>query len=243
MGPLPEVGPAAWGSVAGVHWREAVGSLSSNRPTTRPGCRSTSELRRHLCVPESRPSGDAGLTSDDLRWWAGDHRVVAKALAAPAQRQLPHPGLDRLRQRARIRRRRRSADRQGGLLCSQFLLARKFDTSRWRPAVAALSQLLRPGRQPSRVSTPRRWWRKPTRRPPPRWPRSACKPRTSRAASPIATPSLYPVLVLAGSNAVWQEAASALSNLAAYVEARRQTVAPPARPAFLAAAQPVLFPD
>jgi hypothetical protein len=56
-------------------------------------------------------------------------------------------------------------------------------------------------------------------------------------------PDIYSVLVVAGSNAAWQEARAQLSNLTSYVEGGGKLVLHRPDSAFLAAAQPVLFPD
>jgi len=55
-------------------------------------------------------------------------------------------------------------------------------------------------------------------------------------------PVLYPVIAVAGTNACWQEAATQLANLTAYVQAGGRLLLHRPTDAFLAAAQPVLFP-
>ena len=182
-----------------------------------------------------------GLTTNDLRWWAGDHRVVANALAAPASgnfRILASIGSSiGLEYAAAVE----VPVGNGGFLCSQFLLAQKVDSE---PLAGVVLQRLL----------------------------NYCAPGAAAAACPAGIvaetnapaaillaglglqaenlsgrltncdPVLYPLLLVAGSNAAWQEATAQLSNLTAYVQAGGKLILHRPTAAFLAAAQPVLFP-
>ncbi len=183
-----------------------------------------------------------GLTADDLRWWAGDHRVVAQALAAPARgnfrilSSIGSPG--GLEYAAAVE----VPIGKGGLLCSQFLLAQKFDLE---PLAAPLLRRLLDYCAPGASH-------------PSYHPAGLVTETNSPAAATLAgldlqaenlsghltncDPVLYPVLVLAGSNAVWQEATAQLANLTSYVRGGGKLVLHRPDSAFLAAAQPVLFP-
>ena len=57
------------------------------------------------------------------------------------------------------------------------------------------------------------------------------------------SPALYPILFVAGGDAAWQEAGAQLSTLADYVGQGGKLVLHRPSNAFLAAAQPVLFPE
>ena len=165
-----------------------------------------------FAFPNTNHSAMAGLTSDDLRWWAGDHRVAAKALAAPAQgnfRLLASIGsASGLEYAAAVE----VPSGKGGLLGSQFLLAQKFDSE---PVAGVLLQRLLNYCAPGASH-------------PALHPVALVAESNSPAAAALATlglqcenisgrltncdPALYPVLVLAGSNAVWQEATACVSN-------------------------------
>lgn len=193
------------------------------------------------------PSADhpamRGLTSDDLRWWAGDHRVVAQALAAPSRgnfRILSTIGsTSGLEYAAAVE----APVGKGGFLCSQFLLAQKFASE---PLAGPLLQRLLDYCAPG-VSHPG-------------YHAAGLVTETNSAAAAALAgigleaenlsgrltncdPTLYPVMILAGSNAVWQEATLQLSNLTSYVEGGGKLVLHRPTSSFLAAAQPTLFPD
>jgi hypothetical protein len=196
-----------------------------------------------FAFPNTNCPAMLGLTPDDLRWWAGDHRVVANALAAPVQgnfRILASIGSTNGLENAAVVE---ELFGKGGLLCSQFLLAEKFDTE---PMAGALLQRLLNECAPGAVH-------------PALHPTALVAETNSPAAATLGTlglqcenflgrltncdPVLYPVLMLAGSNTVWQEAVACVSNLAAYAQAGGTLLLHRPDSTFLAAAQPVLFPE
>ena len=193
------------------------------------------------------PSADhpvvQGLTPNDLRWWADDHRLVTKALAMPA--------LGNFRSLASIGSRNGMEYAaavefpigSGGVLCSQWLLATRFDVE---PLAGMLFQRLLNycapgGNHPSLRAV-------------------ALLTETNSALSAKVfelgllaqnflgnvtncTPSAFPLLVIGGSNAAWSEATAQLPALASYVDAGGKLLLHRPNAAFIAAAQPVLFPD
>jgi len=242
--PLPEVGQ---GSLAS-NWQDFMAQggwvlvlEQTNYPAWMP--LAIQNFDATFAFPNTNHSAMAGLASDDLRWWAGDHRVAAKALAAPAQgnfRLLASIGsASGLEYAAAVE----VPSGKGGLLGSQFLLAQKFDSE---PVAGVLLQRLLNYCAPGASH-------------PALHPAALVAETNSPAAAALATlglqcenisgrltncdPALYPVLVLAGSKAVWQEATACVSNLAAYVARGGNLVLHRPGESFLAAAQPVLFPQ
>jgi hypothetical protein len=193
------------------------------------------------------PSPDHPVTSDltsaDLRWWADDHRLVTQALAMPASgnfRVLASVGSRSGLEYAAALEVPLDA---GGLLCSQWLLTERFDLE---PLAGVLLQrLLDYCASAAGHVRPR--------------PAALLAETASPAATRLAQlgllaenfsgrltncdPALYPVLVVAGTNAAWQEARQQLSSLTSYVERGGKLLLHHPDSAFLAAAQPVLFPD
>ncbi|MCX6902358.1 MAG: hypothetical protein NTW03_02525, partial [Verrucomicrobia bacterium] len=182
------------------------------------------------------------LTSDDLRWWAGDHRLVTNALAVPARGNFrvlasigSHSGLEYA---AAVE----TPIGAGGLLCAQWLVTERFDVE---PLAGVLLQrMLDYCAQPSNHLTLRT---------------AGLVSETNSAASlklaqlglladnllgrPMNfDPLSYPVVVVAGSDTVWQTAVSQLANLATYVNNGGKLVLHRPNSNFVAAAQPTLFP-
>ncbi|HEY5481772.1 MAG TPA: carbohydrate-binding domain-containing protein, partial [Verrucomicrobiae bacterium] len=184
-----------------------------------------------------------GVAAADLRWWAGDHRVVLKSIQLPSRYNVralasvgSHQGLN-LAAAAEV------PLGSGGILCSQWLLTQRFDQE---PLAGLLLQRLLNYCAPG-------------------CPHPALKPialvgETNAAAaakltelSVLAenvsgrlaglTPALYPVLMIAGGSNAWQEAGAHIADLAAYVSAGGKLVLHRPSAAFLSAAQPALFPE
>lgn len=242
--PLPEVGS---GSLTAqlqdfmTHGGWVLALEQTNYPSWMP--LSLQNFDATFAFPNPAHPAMQGLTSDGLCWWAGDHRVVAQSLAAPAQgnfRILAQIGSAAgLEYAAAVE----VPLGKGGLLCSQFLQAQKFDAE---PLAGPLLQRLLNYCAPAAAR-------------PAYHPAALVAETNSLATATLAAlglqcenfsgrltncdPALYPVLILAGSNAVWQEATLAVSNLAAYVERGGNLVLHRPNSAFLSAAQPVLFPD
>jgi hypothetical protein len=184
-----------------------------------------------------------GVAAADLCWWAGDHRVVAKAIQLPSRYNIrtlanlgSHQGLN-LAAAAEV------PLGTGGILCSQWLLTQRFDQE---PEAGLLLQRLLNYCAPG-------------------YPHAALKPialvgETNAAAASKLTelsvlaenvsgrladlsPALYPVLMIAGGSNAWQEASAHIADLAAYANAGGKLVLHKPSAAFLSAAQPALFPE
>ena len=193
------------------------------------------------------PSADhpimQGATAADLRWWASDHRVVAKTIQLPSRYNVralasvgSHLGLN-LAAAAEV------PLGAGGILCSQWLLTTRFDQE---PMAGVLLQRLLNYCAPSsphRVLKP-----------------IALVAETNAVAAAKLTElgvlaenvsgrltglssSFYPVLLIAGGSNAWQEATARLADLATYVSAGGKLVLHKPTAAFLAAAQSTLFPE
>ena len=194
------------------------------------------------------PSADhpimQGVGATDLRWWAGDHRVVAKTMHLPSRYNVralasvgSHSGLNLAAAAAEV------PLGAGGRLCSQWLLTQRFDQE---PMAGVLLQRLLNYCAPT-------------------YPRAVLKPialvaETNAAATaklaelgvlaenvsgrlPGLSPTFYPVLMIAGGSNAWQEATARLADLATYVSAGGKLVLHKPTAAFLSAAQPTLFPE
>jgi hypothetical protein len=183
------------------------------------------------------------LSAADLRWWAGDHRVVVKTIQLPGRYNVralasvgSHQGLN-LAAAAEV------PVGSGGILCSQWLLTQRFDQE---PLAGLLLQRLlnycAPG-YPHPVLKP-----------------IALASETNAAVAAKLTelsvlaenvsgrlaglsPALYPVLMIAGDSNAWQQAAARISDLATYVNGGGKLVLHKPAAVFLSAAQPALLPD
>jgi hypothetical protein len=184
-----------------------------------------------------------GLAAADLRWWAGDHRVVAKVIQLPGRYNVralasvgSHQGLN-LAGAAEV------PLGSGGILCSQWLLTQRFDQE---PLAGLLLQRLldycAPG-YPHPVLKPVAWVGET----------NAAVVAKLTALSVLAEnvsgrlaglpPALYPVLMIAGGSNAWQEAGARIADLGAYVNAGGKLVLHKPTAAFLSTAQPTLFPE
>ena len=244
--PLPEVGS---GTLA-AKWLDFARSggwvlvlEQTNYPAWMPAALRLQNFDASFAFPNPDHPAMRGITSDDLRWWAGDNRLVTQALAAPARgnfRVLASVGSrDGLEYAAAVE----VPVGTGGLLCSQWLLTQRFEVE---PLAGVLLQRLldycaAPGghvalRPVALLAEP-----------------------DSPAASKLAElgllaenfsgrltncdPALYPVLIVAGGNAAWQEASTQLSVLSNHLGRGGKLVLHRPASAFLSAAQPALFPE
>ncbi|MEI6193103.1 MAG: carbohydrate-binding domain-containing protein [Verrucomicrobiota bacterium] len=184
-----------------------------------------------------------GLTPNDLRWWADDHRLVAKALAMPARGNFRSLASIGSRNGMEYAAAVEFPIGLGGVLCSQWLLASRFDVE---PLAGVLLQRLlnycAPGRNHSSLRA------------------VALLTETNSTLSAkvfelglLAQNFLgavtncdskqFPLFVIGGGNAAWSEAVSQLPALASYVDAGGKLLLHRPNAAFIAAAQPFLFPD
>ncbi len=215
----------------------------TNYPPWMPAGLSLKSFDASFAFPSSEHPVTQNLTTNDLRWWADDHRLLAKAITVPANgnfRVLAGVGSRSGLEYAAALELPLDA---GGVLCSQWLLTERFD---WEPLAGVLLQrLLNYCASTTGHVRPR--------------PAALLAEPGSPAATRLAQlgllaenisgrltncdPALYPVLVVAGTNTAWQEARSQLASLTNYVERGGKLLLHRPDTAFLAVAQPVLFPD
>jgi hypothetical protein len=244
--PVPEVGrdglAAKWQTFA-LRGGWVLVLEQTNYPSWVPGEMHLEDFDASFAFPDAAHPVTSDLTADDLRWWADDHRLVAKSLALPARgnfRALASVGSKSgLEHAAAVE----VPFGSGGILCSQWLLTQRFDAE---PLAGVLLQRMlnycRPG--PGHLA-PR--------------PIALLAETNSLAAVKLAglglqaenfsgkltkcDPALYPVLVIAGSNDAWQEATLGLPSLASFAGRGGTLVLHRPSASFLAAAQPALFPE
>ncbi|HWH69926.1 MAG TPA: carbohydrate-binding domain-containing protein, partial [Candidatus Sulfotelmatobacter sp.] len=215
----------------------------TNYPAWMPAEVRLENFEASFAFPNSDHPVTQNQSAEDLRWWADDHRLVTKALASPARgngRLLATVGSHNGLEYAAALEMPLGA---GGFLCSQWLLTQRFDVE---PLAGVLLQrLLNYGAGGPGHLTLR--------------PVALASETNSVAAAKLAElgllaenifnrltncdPALYPVLVVAGSNAVWQEATLRIGELTSFVDKGGKLLLHQPTSSFLAAAQPVLFPD
>lgn len=184
-----------------------------------------------------------GIDPESLRWWAGDHRVVAQSLRTPARGNFrviaSVGGVNGLDHAAALE----IPIGTGGMLCSQWLLCERFDLEPM--AGVLLQRMLNYCAQPKKSAPVR-----PV----------AILSETNSAASSrlfelglraenvfgnpsLCDPAVYPLLIVAGGTATWQQAKGALTQLTTYVNSGGTLVLHRPAADFLAAAQSTLFPN
>jgi hypothetical protein len=215
----------------------------TNYPAWMPAGLQVQNYDASFAFPGSDHPVTAGLTADDLRWWADDHRVVSRALNSPASgnfRVLASIGATTgLDYAAAVE----VPTGSGGVLCSQWPLVARFDSE---PLAGVLLQRLLDycGSAAGHLAL---------------HPAALLAEMNSPAAAKLAqfglqaenfsgrltncTPAGYPVLIVAGSNAAWQEATAQLPALTNYVARGGKLVLHRPPDTFLAAAGPALFPE
>ena len=245
-GTTPEVGG---GTVAGL-WQNfaAQGGWvlvleQTNYPAWMPGGLQVQSYDASFAFPNPNHPVTADLTADDLRWWADDNRVVVNALNVPSGgnfRVLASIGsTSGLAYAAAVE----APMGSGGVLCSQWPLVSRFDIE---PEAGVLLQRLLnySGSSAGHLAL---------------HPAALLTDTLSPAAARLAQlgllaenfsgqltncdPAVYPVLIVAGGNAAWQEALAQLPTLTNYVARGGKLVLHRPTDAFLAAAEPVLFPE
>jgi hypothetical protein len=244
--PLAEVGRdslcARWQDFA-QHGGWVLVLEQTNYPSWMPAELRLQDFDASFAFPNSAHPVTQGFTSEDLRWWADDHRLVAKALAAPARGNFRILASIGSRSGLEYAAALEMPIGSGGILCSQWLLSQRFDVE---PLAGVLLQrLLDYCFNPAGHLLPR--------------PAGLVTENNSPAAAKLASlglaaemlsgrltncdPAVYPVLVVAGSNSIWQEAIVQLTSLASYVDRGGKLLLHRPNNAFLAAAQPILFPE
>jgi hypothetical protein len=245
-GSVPEVGS---GTIAGkwqnftAHGGWVLVLEQTNYPAWMPGGLQVQNYDASFAFPNPNHPVTADLTADDLRWWADDNRVVTEALNSPSGgnfRVLASIGsIGGLGYAAAVE----VPTGSGGVLCSQWPLTTRFDTE---PLAGVLLQRLLNycGSSSGHLVL---------------HPVALLTETNSPAAAKLAQlglqaenfsghltncdPVVYPVLMVAGGNAAWQEASAQLSTLTNYVTRGGKLVLHRPSDPFLAAAGPVLFPE
>ena len=215
----------------------------TNYPAWMPGGLQIQNYDASFAFPNPNHPVTADLTADDLRWWADDNRVVVEAINSPSGgnfRALASIGsVNGLAYAAAVE----VPIGSGGVLCSQWPLIARFDVE---PVAGVLLQHLLNycGSNAGHLAL---------------HPVALLAETNSPAAVKLAQfgllaenfsghltncdPAVYPLLIVAGGNAAWQEATTQLSTLTNYVAHGGKLVLHRPTDAFLAAAEPVLFPE
>ena len=215
----------------------------TNYPAWMPGGLQLQNYDASFAFPNPHHPVTADLTANDLRWWADDNRVVVEAINAPAGgnfRVLASIGsTSGLAYAAAVEVPMGS----GGVLCSQWPLVARFDIE---PLAGVLLQRLLNycGSGTGHLAL---------------HPVALLADTGSPAAADLAQlglqaenvsghltncdPTVYPLLLVAGGSATWQEATTQLSTLTNYVAHGGKLVLHRPTDAFLAAAEPALFPE
>jgi hypothetical protein len=244
--PLPEVGGATlqaqWQNYC-LHGGWLLLLEQTTYPAFMPAGLGLADFDASFAFPNSRHPLTQDLTPNDLRYWAGDHRVVVKSLVLPSRgsfRSLATVGASNgLEYAAALE----VPLGPGGLLCSQWLLTQRFDLE---PLAGILLQRLLNycASPPGHLAL---------------HPAALLAETNSAAAVQLAQlglqaenflgratnvePSVYPLLIVAGGSAAWQEATSQFAALTNYLQRGGCLFLHQPDPAFLALAKPALFPD
>jgi len=245
-GSVPEVGSdtvaGKWQNFTAQGGRVLV-LEQTNYPAWMPAGLQVQNYDASFAFPNPDHPVTADLTADDLRWWADDNRVVLNALNVPAGgnfRVLASIGsTSGLAYAAAVEVPMGS----GSVLCSQWPLTARFDVE---PVAGVLLQRLLNycGSNSGHLALR---------------PAALLAETSSAAAAKLAQlgllaenfsghltncdPAVYPVLIVAGGSAAWQEATAQLPTLTNYVAHGGKLVLHRPTDAFLAAAGPQLFPE
>ncbi|HYG33174.1 MAG TPA: carbohydrate-binding domain-containing protein, partial [Clostridia bacterium] len=243
--PLAEVGNAT----VDARWQEfalrggwVLILEQTNYPAYMPGELRISDFDASFAFPNPDHPATQDLTTEDLRWWAGDHRLVSKALRLPTRSNFRALATIGSRSGLEYAAAVETPIGAGGILCSQWLLTERFDTE---PFAGELLQRIFNYCSSSAGHMSAR-------------PVALLTETDSLAATKLTQlgllaenlsgrltncePAIYPVLIVAGANAAWQEAREQLSVLANYVDRGGKLVLHRPDAAFLSAARSVLFP-
>jgi hypothetical protein len=244
--PTAEVGPttlaATWQEYA-VHGGWVLVLEQTNYPSFLPAEAQLQNFDASFAFPNPDHPVSQGLTENDLRWWADDHRLVTKALAMPTRGNFRPLAAIGSRSGMEYAAAVEFPIGPGGILCSQWLLTQRFDVE---PLAGVLLQRLLTYCAPGGSRLALR--------------AAALLTETNSTLVAKVTelgllaenflgrvtncdPAIYPLLVVGGTNAAWQEATAQLSALASYVDAGGKLLLHRPNATFLSAAQPLLFPD
>jgi hypothetical protein len=243
---VPEVGPA----MLAAQWEDfarqgnwTIVLEQSVYPRWMPLALSLEEVAANFTFPDPRHPIAKGLAVEDLRWWAGDDRVVAKAIRTPSRGNCRVPVRVGSTQGLEYAGLLEVALGNGGLICSQLLLNTRFDTE---PMAGVLWQRLLDYCASASGHLALKTAGLATE------PNASAATRLSQLGlqsqpllGKLATcdPQAQPVVILAGGDAAWSEASRNVAHLAAYVEQGGKLMLHRPSAAFLAAAQSSLFPD
>ena len=184
----------------------------------------------------------AGLTAEDLRWWADDHRVVTHALALPTRgnfRPLATVGSKRGVEYAAALE---IPVGSGGLLCAQWLVTERFDSE---PLAGVLLHRMLQYCSGQTGHLPLQ-------------PAAMVSDQGSLAAAKLSQlgliaedlsdrlttldPARHPVTIIAGGAATWQQAGAHVTRLLSYVQAGGQLLLHRPTEQFLSVAAATLCP-
>ncbi len=241
---LPEIGPssiaAKWDNFA-LHGGWVLVLEQTNYPAWMP--LGLQEFDASFAFPNSNHPVTSDLTAADLRWWADDNRLVAKSLVSPSRGNFRVLASVGSRSGLEYAAAAELPNGPGGILCSQWLLTKRFD-------LEPLAGLLLQREFDYCVSASGHLATRPA---------ALITETNSSAGARLAglglqaenildhltncDSALYPVMIVAGGNAVWQSATLQLSNLTHYVDAGGRLLLHRPSSAFLVAARPVLFPE
>ena len=243
---VPEVGPA----MLATQWEDfarqgnwIIVLEQSVYPRWMPLALSLDEVAANFAFPDPRHLITKGLAVEDLRWWAGDDRVVAKAIRTPSRGNGRVPVRIGSTQGLEYAGLLEVALGNGGLICSQLLLNTRFDTE---PMAGVLWQRLLDYCASAAGHLVLKTAGLATE------PNASAATRLSQLGllsqpllGKLATcdPQAQPVVIIAGGDAAWSEASRNVAHLAAYVEQGGKLMLHRPSAAFLTAAQSSLFPD
>src|SRR5262249_37791632 len=183
------------------------------------------------------------LRAEDLSWWADDHRLVSKSLTLASRgnfRPLATIGSKSGLEHAPAVE---IPIGSGGILCAQWLLTQRFDVE---PLAGVLLQRLlnycapAPGHLAPRPAALLAETNSPAAL---KLSQLGLQAENFSGKLTKCDPNLYPVLVIAGGDAAWQEAALGLSSLTDFVNHGGTLILHRPSAPFLTSAQSSLFPE
>ncbi len=215
----------------------------TNYPSWLPAGLQVKPFDASFVFPNAEHPAMQGISANDLRWWAGDHRLVSNALASPSRGNFRVLGWIGSPQGLEYAAAVEVPIGQGGVLCSQWLLTERFDAE---PMAGVLLQRLvnycaskaghlqfKPAALLAETNSPAAV----------RLLELGLQMENFLGRITNCDPSLYPVLTIAGSDSAWAEATSQLSALVDFVQRGGNLVLHRPPGSFLTAAQPVFLPQ